>query len=66
MDFIRNLKHEQFSIFNVNLKKVPIDRFERPLDEWNFLTREELYFHHNMNSLLWGMKMGERKWAFYS
>ena len=52
MDFIRNLKLEQFSIFNVNFEKEPVNKSCKRLSEWNNLTREELYFHHDMNSLL--------------
>ena len=61
MDFIRNLKLEQFSIFNVNLKKEPVNYFGSPLDGWNILPREDLYNEHDMNKTLWGMKMGQHE-----
>ena len=61
MDFIKNLKVGQFSIFDVNLKKEPVDYFGSPLDGWNILPREDLYNEHDMNKTLWGMKMGQHE-----
>jgi hypothetical protein len=61
MELIKQLVDEEYMLFNVSFQKEPVDEYGNRLSKWNELQYEDLVSHHNYNSLLWGMKMGQQK-----
>ncbi len=60
-NFIKFLVENKYSIFNVSDKKAPVNRQGFGMGNWIEKSFDELCFHHNYNSKLWGMKMGEHE-----
>ena len=58
---IKSLANENYSIFNVDSNKAPVDKCGIRMNKWIDMKCEELRKQHNYNSLLWGMKMGEHE-----
>jgi hypothetical protein len=59
MEVITNLIAQKFSVFNVDKdSKLPVKRDGNGMSSWQKLSAAVLQKHHNMNSLLWGMRMG--------
>lgn len=61
MEQIKQLIKQKFSIFNVNSKKVPVDKNGKALPKWNKLNFDELCEKHDNNSYSWGMPMGQHE-----
>jgi hypothetical protein len=61
MELIKQLVDEEYMLFNVSFQKEPVDEYGNRLSKWNELQYEDLVYHHNYKSLLWGMKMGKQK-----
>lgn len=59
--FIKDLVKEKFNIFNVDITKCPVNKAGKKMTEWQKKSFTELVSHHNYNSNLWGMKMGEQE-----
>jgi phage/plasmid-associated DNA primase len=58
---IKFLAEQNFSIFNVDSKKAPVNGMGQRMSDWNSMSCDELKKNHNYSSLLWGMKMGEQE-----
>jgi len=59
METIQNLIAQQYSLFNVNDKKLPIDgNTNKLLTEWQKKSYKELLTHHNYSINRWGMRQG--------
>jgi hypothetical protein len=67
METITNLIAQGYSLFNVDKdSKLPIKRDGNGMGSWQKLPAAVLHKHHNMNSTLWGMRMGKHENGRYT
>ena len=60
-NFIKQLVDTKYDLFNVNIKKCPVNRQGGQMKNWINKTFEELRKQHNYNSKLWGMRLGKQE-----
>ena len=58
---ISQLVSQNYSLFNVNNKKAPVDKHGNVMAKWELLLFASLCQQHNYNSNLWGMRMGDHE-----
>jgi hypothetical protein len=59
--FIKDLVNQKFNLFNVDMTKCPINKAGSKMKDWINKSFTELVSHHNYNSNLWGMKLGQQE-----
>jgi hypothetical protein len=60
-NMIQQLVAQKYNLFNVNIKKVPIDKNKDVMSEWQKKNYDELVKEHNYNSNLWGISLGRQE-----
>ncbi len=60
-NMIQQLVAQKYNLFNVNIKKVPIDKNKVVMAEWQKKNYDELVKEHNYNSNLWGISLGRQE-----
>jgi len=61
MEIIRTLISQKFALFNVGKDKKPVNRYGNGMSSWSELSVDALKREHNMESNLWGMRMGKQE-----
>ena len=60
-ELIHKLVSQKYNLFNVNIKKLPIDCNGINMTGWESKTYDELVKNHNYTKKLWGLRVGKQE-----